>query len=73
MSNARQRQVEALLRQQGIEEFDREHAVTAREKQAAEARLNAVVAEICEQQGHVWKGRVCANCKIRWEDVADRA
>lgn len=65
--NARERQVQALLAHQAIEEFEAEHEVTARERQAKTARLDAVVSEICEQQGHVWRGRRCANCNIRWE------
>lgn len=67
MLSPRERQIQAVLANQALEEFEREVAVTDREKQVGTARLDAAVAEICAQQGHVWRGRICANCGEPWD------
>lgn len=65
--NARERQVQGLLQQQAIEEFEREAQAAPRELQVRTADLDAKVNAICAEQGHVWRGRRCANCRKSWE------
>lgn len=62
MLSPRERQIQAEFARQALEDFEREVAVTDREKQVGTARLDAAVADICAQQGHVPRGRFCANC-----------